>query len=27
MHTYTPDEWEMKNGAPDSPKCSGGSKS
>jgi BolA protein len=27
MHTYTPDEWQMKNGAPDSPKCAGGSKS
>ncbi len=27
MHTYTPDEWAMKNGAPDSPKCAGGSKS
>ena len=27
MHTYTPDEWEMKNSAPDSPKCAGGSKS
>lgn len=27
MHTYTPDEWLMKQGAPDSPKCAGGSKS
>ena len=27
MHTYTPDEWAIKNGAPDSPKCAGGSKS
>jgi transcriptional regulator, BolA protein family len=27
MHTYTPDEWSIKNGAPDSPKCAGGSKS
>jgi BolA protein len=27
MHTYTPDEWGIKNGAPDSPKCAGGSKS
>lgn len=27
MHTYTPDEWLNKNGAPDSPKCAGGSKS
>ncbi|BBB23521.1 BolA family protein [Isorropodon fossajaponicum endosymbiont JTNG4] len=27
MHTYTPDEWQMKNGAPDSPKCAGGLKS
>jgi BolA protein len=27
MHTYTPDEWLMKNRAPDSPKCAGGSKS
>jgi BolA protein len=27
MHTYTPDEWQVKNGAPDSPKCSGGSQS
>ncbi|BBB22894.1 BolA protein [Abyssogena phaseoliformis symbiont OG214] len=27
MHTYTPDEWQMKNGAPDSPKCAGGSES
>ncbi|WP_428086288.1 BolA family protein [Candidatus Thioglobus sp.] len=22
MHTYTPDEWQTKNGAPASPKCS-----
>ncbi len=27
MHTYTSDEWQMKNDAPDSPKCTGGSKS
>ncbi|QKQ23683.1 BolA family transcriptional regulator [Candidatus Ruthia endofausta] len=27
MHTYTPDEWQMKNSAPDSPKCAGASKS
>jgi BolA protein len=27
MHTYTPDEWAMKNGAPISPQCAGGSKS
>jgi len=27
MHTYTPDEWLMKNRVPDSPKCAGGSKS
>ncbi len=27
MHTYTPDEWAMKNAAPDSPQCAGGSKS
>ncbi|SFV86627.1 Cell division protein BolA [hydrothermal vent metagenome] len=27
MHTYTPSEWEMKNGAPTSPQCAGGSKS
>ncbi|SMN10682.1 Cell division protein BolA [uncultured Candidatus Thioglobus sp.] len=26
MHTYTPDEWQMKNGAPASPQCAGGSK-
>ncbi|SMM97868.1 Cell division protein BolA [uncultured Candidatus Thioglobus sp.] len=26
MHTYTPDEWKMKNGAPASPQCAGGSK-
>jgi BolA protein len=24
MHTYTADEWQVKNGAPTSPKCSGG---
>lgn len=24
MHTYTPVEWQNKNGAPASPKCSGG---
>lgn len=27
IHTHTPDEWLMKHGAPDSPKCAGGSKS
>lgn len=27
MHTYTPDEWQVKNGVPVSPKCTGGSKS
>ena len=27
MHTYTPAEWQHKNGAPESPKCAGGSKS
>jgi len=27
MHTYTSHEWQLKNGAPDSPKCSGGSQS
>ncbi|MBA5247954.1 MAG: BolA family transcriptional regulator [Gammaproteobacteria bacterium] len=27
MHTYTPDEWALKNGAPASPQCSGGAKS
>ncbi|KAA0450939.1 MAG: BolA family transcriptional regulator [Candidatus Thioglobus sp.] len=27
MHTYTPDEWENKNGAPASAQCAGGSKS
>ncbi|ABL02490.1 transcriptional regulator, BolA protein family [Candidatus Ruthia magnifica str. Cm (Calyptogena magnifica)] len=26
MHTYTIDEWRMKNSIPDSPKCVGGSK-
>ena len=26
MHTYTPGEWSKKNGAPESPKCAGGSK-
>ena len=24
MHTYTQEEWQAKNGAPASPKCSGG---
>ncbi|MBC8493732.1 MAG: BolA family transcriptional regulator [Candidatus Thioglobus sp.] len=24
MHTYTPDEWQKKQGAPASPQCSGG---
>ena len=27
MHTYTPAEWKLKNGAPESPQCAGGSKS
>ena len=27
MHTYTPAEWQLKNGAPESPQCAGGSKS
>ena len=27
MHTYTLSEWAMKNGAPTSPQCAGGSKS
>ncbi|BAS68105.1 MAG: BolA family transcriptional regulator [Gammaproteobacteria bacterium] len=27
MHTYTPSEWKMKQGAPASPQCAGGSKS
>lgn len=27
MHTYTPSEWAIKNGAPASPQCAGGSKS
>ncbi len=27
MHTYTPNEWQTKNGAPASPNCAGGSKS
>jgi len=27
MHTYTPQEWTKRTGAPDSPKCAGGSKS
>ena len=27
MHTYTPSEWQLKNGAPASPNCAGGSKS
>lgn len=26
IHTYTPDEWKMKDAAPASPKCEGGSK-
>lgn len=26
VHTYTPDEWSLKDGAPASPLCSGGSK-
>lgn len=27
MHTYTPDEWQQKGAAPNSPKCEGGAKS
>lgn len=27
MHTYTAEEWELRQSAPDSPKCAGGSKS
>ena len=27
MHTYTPNEWKMKNDIPNSPQCMGGSKS
>jgi BolA protein len=27
MHTYTPEEWRLKSGAPDSPNCAGGSQS
>lgn len=27
MHTYTPDEWALKNGVPTSPQCAGGSQS
>jgi len=26
LHTYTPEEWQAKNGAPQSPNCMGGSK-
>ncbi|MBD9481794.1 BolA family transcriptional regulator [Pseudomonas sp. PDM14] len=26
LHTYTPEEWQQQNGAPDSPTCRGGSK-
>lgn len=26
IHTYTPDEWVVRNGAPASPPCLGGSK-
>ncbi len=26
LHTYTPQEWAQKGGAPDSPPCKGGSK-
>lgn len=26
IHTYTPDEWAVRNGAPESPPCLGGSK-
>ena len=26
LHTYTPDEWEARQSAPDSPNCRGGSK-
>jgi len=25
LHTYTPDEWQKRQGAPDSPHCRGGS--
>lgn len=27
LHTYTPDEWKERAGAPDSPACRGGSQS
>ncbi|ACO79635.1 BolA-like protein [Azotobacter vinelandii CA] len=26
LHTYTPEEWVLRGGAPDSPLCAGGSK-
>jgi len=26
IHTYTPEEWQARSGAPDSPPCLGGSK-
>ncbi|MFC0709190.1 BolA family protein [Azorhizophilus paspali] len=26
LHTYTPEEWALRGGAPDSPLCAGGSK-
>ncbi len=26
LHTYTPEEWEARQAAPDSPNCRGGSK-
>lgn len=26
LHTYTPSEWESRQGAPESPQCLGGSK-
>ncbi|MFA5678464.1 MAG: BolA family protein [Pseudomonas sp.] len=26
LHTYSPAEWQARNGAPDSPDCMGGSK-
>ena len=26
LHTYSPAEWQARNGAPDSPNCMGGSK-
>jgi len=26
LHTYTPEEWRKRQGAPDSPRCRGGSR-